>query len=148
MLSAQSIGGCPFCGSASCVAGSCQSAKVSPEQVLAFYQKEVERLSRLAQCGSVTSWLALSDEQKREWFAVTAARDTAQVHRIRELEGRLSDLVDAVRQALPPEQQSRQLQAALASATAPDAPLAGQPGQRTVTVKLVQDPASGEWLSK
>lgn len=45
---------------------------------------EVRRINNLANCGSVDNWMTLSDEQKREWFAVTLHVDSEKAKIIRE----------------------------------------------------------------
>ena len=78
-------------------------------------QAELARLRRLAACGSVTSWLSLSDEQKREWFAVTLSRDSEQVRNIRALEARLEDAVTLL-ELVPLAERSAQAQAVIQAA--------------------------------
>lgn len=53
-------------------------------------RKELNRIKRVGSCGTVDSWLSLSDEQKREWFATTLHRDSEQTKTIRELEHQLA----------------------------------------------------------
>lgn len=53
-------------------------------------RKELNRIKLVGSCGTVDSWLSLSDEQKREWFATTLHRDSEQTKTIRELEHQLA----------------------------------------------------------
>lgn len=55
-------------------------------------RKALERVHALGHCGSVDSWMALSDEQKRDWFAVTVNRDSHQRRTIKELEAERDQL--------------------------------------------------------
>ena len=87
-----------------------KASNLPAESADATLQAELERLRRLAACGSVTSWLSLSDAQKREWFAVTLARDSEQVRHIRTLEALLEDAVHLL-ELVPLAERSAQAQA-------------------------------------
>lgn len=50
---------------------------------------ELARIHSVGSCGTVDSWLSLSDDQKREWFATTLHRDSEQCKTIRALEAEL-----------------------------------------------------------
>ena len=43
---------------------------------IAELEAQLTRIQRLADCGTVQNWLALPDEDKARWFAVTAQRDS------------------------------------------------------------------------
>lgn len=62
---------------------------------------ELKRIENLANCGSVDSWMSLSDEQKRKWFAVTLHVDSEKAKIIREqseeIERLREDLADITR---------------------------------------------------
>lgn len=47
-------------------------------------RNELKRIENIANCGSVDSWMSLSDDQKREWFAVTLHVDSEKAKIIRE----------------------------------------------------------------
>ena len=47
---------------------------------------EIARINRIASCGSVDSWMSLSDDDKRKWFAVTLDVDQKKADRIKALE--------------------------------------------------------------
>ena len=48
---------------------------------LKFLRAEHNRVNRLAACGTVQNWLALSDEDKAKWFAVLiAGADMLRLH--------------------------------------------------------------------
>jgi len=47
---------------------------------------QLGRIQKLADCGTVQNWLALSDEDKAKWFAVTTQRDSEHCKLIAELE--------------------------------------------------------------
>lgn len=53
---------------------------------------ELEKINRVGSCGTVDNWLKLTDQQKRDWFAVTLARDTQQCKTIKQLEEELEDV--------------------------------------------------------
>lgn len=63
-------------------------------------RNELKRIENIANCGSVDSWMTLSDEQKREWFAVTLHVDSEQAKIIREFHdawpGRLDEIESAI----------------------------------------------------
>lgn len=107
-------GYCQFCGRQACAEG-CRASQGESSGLLAQLQKELDRIKRLAACGSVTSWTALSEEKRREWFAGSLVRDSAQVARIRRLEDHLQAVVDAV-EAVPYAQRSARLQAVMMAA--------------------------------
>ena len=92
-----------------------KAGNLPAESADAAIQAEIDRLRRLAACGSVTSWLSLSDEQKREWFAVTLSRDSEQVRHIRSLEALLEDAVKLLA-AVPLAERSAQAQALIQEA--------------------------------
>ena len=45
---------------------------------------ELKRINNVANCGTVDSWLSLSDEKKREWFAMTLHTDSEKAKTIKE----------------------------------------------------------------
>lgn len=51
-------------------------------------ESELQRINRLAQCGTVQNFLALSDDEKGKAFAVMMRTDKAQIDMINELEVR------------------------------------------------------------
>lgn len=53
---------------------------------MAKLETELARIKRLAECGTVQTWLSLPDEDKAKWFAITAMRDSYQCKQIAELE--------------------------------------------------------------
>lgn len=53
---------------------------------IAELEAHLTRIQRLADCGTVQNWLALPDEDKARWFAVTAQRDSEHCKMIAELE--------------------------------------------------------------
>lgn len=105
-LSSFRMGGCPFCGRQDCVAGACRPQNT--DALLEIVQKELSRLKKVANCGTVENWLKLTDSQKRDWFAVTLSRDSAHVKRIRHLEGRLAEAVAALEETPYEERTARQ----------------------------------------
>ncbi len=52
---------------------------------------ELSRINRIASCGSVDSWMSLSDDDKRKWFAVTLDVDQQKADRIKALEEQIKD---------------------------------------------------------
>lgn len=92
-----------------------KASNLPAESADATLQAELERLRRLAACGSVTNWLSLSDAQKREWFAVTLARDSEQVRHIRTLEALLEDAVHLL-ELVPLAERSAQAQSLIQAA--------------------------------
>lgn len=58
-------------------------AKTLAEEITRL-RAELKRIETLANCGSVDSWMSLSDQQKREWFAVTLHVDSEKAKIIRE----------------------------------------------------------------
>lgn len=53
---------------------------------IAELEAQLTRIQRLADCGTVQNWLALPDEDKARWFAVTAQRDSEHCKLIAEME--------------------------------------------------------------
>lgn len=53
---------------------------------IAELEAQLTRIQRLADCGTVQNWLALPDEDKARWFAVTVQRDSEHCKLIAELE--------------------------------------------------------------
>lgn len=49
-------------------------------------EQELDRINRVAATASVDSWMSLSDEDKRKWFAQTLRIDKHKTERIRTLE--------------------------------------------------------------
>ena len=56
----------------------------------------LEIINRVAHCGTVDSWMTLSDEEKRSWFALMNHNDSEKAKTIRQLEGLIEDLQDEI----------------------------------------------------
>ena len=57
---------------------------------------ELEQIARVANCGSVDSWLALPDEHKRKWFALLADESSRKAKAIREADALRADVRELV----------------------------------------------------
>lgn len=66
-------------------------AIANPATILAMAARieELERIERVANCGTVQNCLSLPNEDKAKWFALTLERDREQCQRIAELESEL-----------------------------------------------------------
>lgn len=70
-------------------------AKVEVDEV----SKEQDRIKRIAATGTIKSFMALSDGEKREWFATTLVADKAKTDLLREAEAEVGELNNILRQA-------------------------------------------------
>jgi len=52
-------------------------------------EAELDSINAVANCGSVDSWIALSDDDKRKWFVQTLHRDSEKTRAIRKLEAKV-----------------------------------------------------------